>query len=147
MNAYKRIGYIRAKSFWRKDLVHRIWALRKQVVDEIVALFPGPLSCIAVRDIGRSFVYREDLLLGFLFVRRQRRQSVIPRWILPYRTKQTFISLVCRCDGANAAIHDYHLIPRIEVGGRQSLRECDPILLAGKRVRSPQSIADSEGYA
>ena len=140
MNAYKRIGYIRARSFWRKDLVHRIWALRKQVVDEIVTLFPRTAL------LHRSSRHRPKLrlpggpIIGVLVCQATTTPVGHPRWVLPYRTKRTFISLVCRCDGANAAIHDYHLIPRIEVGGRQSLRECDPILLAGKRVVDLRSL-------
>jgi len=140
MNAYARIGYKRAKSFWRKDVVRRKWALRKQVVDEIVALFPGTAF------VQSSSRYRPKVFLprgptiGVIICQATSTPLGHPRWTLPYRNKLNLLSLVCRCDTANVAIRDYHLIPNIQAGNRVALKESDPLLLTGKRVPNLRNL-------
>jgi DNA invertase Pin-like site-specific DNA recombinase len=134
MNAYTRIGYIRPKSFRRKDLVQRIWALRKKVVGEIATLFPRTALLHRSSRHWPKLRLPGGPIVGVIVCQATTTPVGHPRWVLPCRTKQTLMSLVCRCNAANATIRDYHLIPRIEVGGRQTLKECDPVLLAGKRV-------------
>ena len=110
------------------------------MVDEIVALFPGT-----------AFVQRSSRFLPKVFLPRGPTIGVIicqatatplghPRWTLPYRNKLNLLSLVCRCDTANVAIRDYHLIPNIKAGNRVALKESDPLLLSGKRVPNLQNL-------
>jgi hypothetical protein len=140
MNAYARIGYKRAKSFWRKDVVRRKWALRKQVVDEIVALFPGTASVQgSSRYRPRVFLPRGPSI-GVIICQATATPLGHPRWTLPYRNKLNPLSLVCRCDTANVAINDYHLIPNIKAGNRVALKESDPLLLTGKRVPNLRNL-------
>ena len=130
-----------------KDLVHRLWALRKQVVDEIVAMFPRTALLNRNSRHWPKLRLPGGPIVWVLVCQATTTPVGHPRWILPCRTKRTPMSLVCRCDGANATIRDYHLIPRIKVGGRQTLRECDPVLLAGERdSQSPRSFAESEDH-
>ena len=140
MNAYARIGYMRTKCFWRKDVVHRIWALRKHVVDEIVALFPRTAL------LHSSSRYRPRLFLptgpriGVIVCQATATPVGHPRWTLPSRNRSTRLTLVCRCDAANATIRDYHLIPKIKAGNRLALKELDPFLLTGKRVTNLRNL-------
>jgi DNA invertase Pin-like site-specific DNA recombinase len=140
MNAYARIGYKRAKCSWHKAVVRRKWALRKQVVDEIVALFPGTAF------VQSSSRYRPKVFLprgptiGIIICQATSTPLGHPRWTLPYRNKFNLLSLVCRCDTANVSIRDYHLIPNIKAGNRVALKESTPLLLTGKRVKDLRNL-------
>jgi DNA invertase Pin-like site-specific DNA recombinase len=140
--AYELIGYSGRTKPVLKEVIRRRRMLRESLIQRLVALFPRRISVEQP-----TLQHRPKLLLKngpVVYVLScqpaitRRNQS---RWLLPTRIVRNAVTLLCRCAADSNSFHDLHLLPRIE-RGRLALREHDPFLKSGKRLRNLRLFVD-----
>jgi DNA invertase Pin-like site-specific DNA recombinase len=132
-HAYDLIGYGRPDQFGPIDLRRRTQALREELIDRIVALFPNDASIVRRGGRWRSRLrLRNRLTVCVLMARSIKAWKETVRWqINPVRHERKFITLLVRLDQANQQFLDYHVLPRIDRPTRFQIRHDDPWLDRG----------------
>jgi len=113
---YHLIGYGHSYRLGGPDTRLRTMALRKELISQIVAMFPNDVSLVrpGVHWRSRLRVFNR-ITVSVLIVRSALVYKTTRRWIVePVRHERKFITLLARLDESNRAIVDLHVFPDID---------------------------------
>jgi DNA invertase Pin-like site-specific DNA recombinase len=131
--AYELIGYGHPEQFGPIDLRRRTQALRDELIEHLVRMFPNELTVVRRGGRWRSRVrIRGGLIVSVLLARSVQVSKEIVRWqIDPVRHESKFVTLLVRLDAKNQSFQDFHVLPRIDRPKRFHLHMDDPWLRRG----------------
>lgn len=143
-NAYDRIEYGFAR-FGNIDSRRRTDLLRRQLIADIVSLFPNEVSVVR-----RGARWRTNLrmpngrIISLLMARSIVGLKTTTRWqIDPVRHESKSITLLARLDEKNESIFDFHLLPGVDRCSRFRVSTNDDWLRRGKRLRTLSEFCDA----
>jgi len=133
-NAYKLIGYDHPERLGGADTRRRTMALRKELICQVVAMFPNDVSIVRPGLHWRSRLRLFNrITVSVLIVRSALVYKTTRRWIVePVRHERNFITLLARLDESNRAIVDLHVLPNID--RRKAFQLSDSWLRRGMRL-------------
>jgi len=115
-NAYRLIEYGHPDRLGGADTRFRTMGLRKELISQIVAMFPNDVSLVrpGLHWRTRLRVFNR-LTVSVLVVRSALVYKTMRRWIVePVRNEGKFITLLARLDESNRAIVDLNVFPNID---------------------------------
>ena len=131
--AFDLVGYKPQRIGWDKARFGRLRTLRNNLAQELAKRFPEELLLIQQYPYNRPHLqFRSGPLICIIVCPSMRTISGALRWQLPVR-RPTTMTLLCRCDEANANFYDFHLLPRMDPG-RAQLKSDDPYIRRGKKI-------------
>jgi DNA invertase Pin-like site-specific DNA recombinase len=133
-NAYRLIGYGHPDRLVGADTRLRTMALRKELISQIVAMYPNDVSIVSP---GVHWRIRLRLFNRITVSVRVVRSALVyrttRRWIVePVRRERKFITLLARLDESNRAIVDLHVFPNVD--RPKPFQISDSWLTRGKRL-------------
>jgi DNA invertase Pin-like site-specific DNA recombinase len=133
-NAYRLIGYGHPDRLGGADTRRRTMALHKELISQIVAMFPNDVSIVRPGLHWRSRLRLFNrITVSVLIVRSALVYKTTRRWIVePVRHERKFITLLARLDESNRAIVDLHVLPNID--RRKAFQLSDSWLKRGMRL-------------
>jgi len=141
-NAYRLIGYGYPNRHGAADTRLRTMALRKELISQIVAMFPNDVSIVRPGLHWRSRLRLFNrLTVSVLLVRSALVYKSARRWIVePVRHEIKFITLLARLDESNRAIVDFHIFPNINRS--KPFQISDSWLKRGKRLTDLSQLCE-----
>lgn len=140
--AYALIGYGHPDQFRSMDLRHKTLALRDELIDRIVRLFPERISIL--RRSGR---WRSRLrisggpIVSVLVARSLKPLEHRMRWqVDPHGAERKYVTLLARLTEDNSALSDFHIFRSIDRKRRFRLSLTDPWLKSGIKLRSLEQL-------
>ena len=132
--AYKLIGYGRPESFRKYEARRRNQALRDELIETIVSLFPRE---IAIIRYGRKWRPRLRIkrgpMISVVIARPVRMAGGSLCWLAdPPHHERRLITLLARLKPSEPDFHDFHVLPNIDRKKRFSIRPNDEWLKRGQ---------------
>jgi DNA invertase Pin-like site-specific DNA recombinase len=133
-NAYRLMGYGHPDWLRGPDTRLRTMALRKELISQIVAMFPNDVSIVRPGVHWRSrLLLFNRITVSVLIVRSALVYRTTRRWIVePVRPERKFITLLARLDESNHAIVDFHVF--LNIDRSKPFQISDSWLKRGKRL-------------
>jgi len=135
-NAYRLVGYADSGQFERAETRLRIMAVRKELMSQIVDMFPDRVSVVRPAMKNRTRLRLSNgLTVSVLVVRSQLVWKNARRWIIErLPSERKFITLLARMDESNRSILDLHILPNMKARKKFSKKfVTDSLLARGKR--------------
>jgi DNA invertase Pin-like site-specific DNA recombinase len=136
--AYKLIGYGQAEQFAPIDSRRRTQAFHRELVTQLISMFPGELS--VVRRGGR---WRNRLqqtsgeLISVLIAPSRLEGGKSLSWsIHPVQQESDHLTLLARLDARNRSFLDFHVMPNMDRKTRFRISESDHWLDRGARLEN-----------
>jgi DNA invertase Pin-like site-specific DNA recombinase len=133
--AYELIGY-QSRILATVELRIRLQALRKQLIDRLLALFPAELS---VQDRGihwRTCLRHKN---GLKISVRACRSVLVPprgwRWVIePYLKENSFVTVLALLNSDNTAFEKLVMVPTIPYRGKITVGARDDVIRTGSKL-------------
>ena len=139
LTAYQRIGYRVRHDLGFHVAKRRVQAHCREFVQTLVAALAGR-GLAAEHDPARNIVrVAGELLVAVVVTRCYRTKYQTLRWIVPIHPAAD-LTLAVRLDGANEAIQDYFMFPRLDRPGTAWLRPDNHVLLDAYRFRTLEPL-------
>jgi DNA invertase Pin-like site-specific DNA recombinase len=135
-HAYELIGYGRSAQFGPLDVGHRTRALRRELVAQIVGMFPDDISIVSRNGRWRSLLrLHKGLMISLIIARCVRPWKDAVRWrIDAIRYESQLVTLLARLDECNRSFLDFHILPDIDRRSTFRVSLKDSWLERGKRL-------------
>jgi hypothetical protein len=143
-HAYKLVGYGRPDSFRKYEARRRNQALRDELIEKIVALFPKEVAAIRY---GRKWRPRLRLkrgpMISVVVARPVRMARGALCWLAdPPRHERRFVTLLARLNPNGPDFYDFHILPNINRKKRFSIRCNDEWLKRGQPLPTLSDLLD-----
>lgn len=142
-HAYQLIGY-RSRRDCSLMAQHRAanWKLRQNLLEQIVTLFPDDICLVPGKRRGyRARLKVQGRNLCVLIARSTHLRHGEQRWTFtPLPKEARYLSLLVRLNSSNDGIFDLHLFRSIQGYAMCFLKEKDPRLRQGTRLRSLKQL-------
>ena len=139
--AYRLVGYGRPDSFRKYEARRRNRALRDELIENIVAVFPSDITIIRRGGKWRPRLrVKRGPIISVLLARPVRMAGGTVCWLLdPYPDERRLITLLARLNPREPDFYDFHILPNIDRKKRFAIK-CDDEWL--KRGRPLQKLSD-----
>jgi DNA invertase Pin-like site-specific DNA recombinase len=127
---YERVGYrLDAQSDFMGEQARRSAHLRRTLMNELSALFPGHVVAYQVCKRKRSMLLIDDtFMVSVLFCGIERRKGVLPYWVVePFPAERGHITLLCTLNHGHDGVLDHYIFPKMDMWKSHRLRRNDPI--------------------
>jgi DNA invertase Pin-like site-specific DNA recombinase len=134
--AYELIGYGRPDQFGPIDLRRRTQALREELIEKIVAMFPDDVSVVRRGGRWRSRLrLKNGWIVSVLVARSVRVWKDTVRWrVDPVPHEIRNVTLLARLEERNRSFLDFHILPGVNRVRRFDLSLRDAWLNRGQRL-------------
>jgi hypothetical protein len=135
--AYKLVGYGRPDSFMKYEARRRNQALRDELLEKIVSLFPRDIAIIRRGGKWRPRLrVRRGPMISVVLARSVRMAGGRLRWLAdPPPHERRLVTLLARLKPSEPDFHDFHVLPNIDRKKRFSIRPNDEWLKRGQPLR------------
>jgi Recombinase len=142
--AYKLIGYGRPESFRKYEARRRNQALRDELIETIVSLFPRD---IAIIRYGRKWRPRLRIkrgpMISVVIARPVRMARGSLCWLAdPSRYERRLVTLLARLNPKEPDFYDFHILPNIDRAKRFSIKLNDEWLKRGQPLPRLYDLLD-----
>ena len=142
--AYKLIGYGRPESFRKYEARRRNQALRDELIETIVSLFPRD---IAIIRYGRKWRPRLRIkrgpMISVVIARPVRMARGSLCWLAdPPRYERRLVTLLARLNPKEPDFYDFHILPNIDRAKRFSIKLNDEWLKRGQPLPRLYDLLD-----
>jgi hypothetical protein len=133
-DAYKLIGYGRSESFRKYETRRRNQALRDELLQTIVALFPRDIAIIRYGRIWRPRLrVKKGPMISVVVARPVRMAGGALCWLAdPPRHERRLVTLLARLNPHGPNFHDFHILPNIDRKNRFVIKPNDEWLERGQ---------------
>ena len=136
VRAYELVGYAPGRDYRYLETNRVLRALHPEVVDRTIAEIERLGAAVRRDPVTDLLRINEEFTVSLVIVRCHRTRAGELRWKVRLDASlRPDITIVARMDAANSVVHDYYLLPWIDLGslGRVRLRETNGLFLDAYR--------------
>jgi DNA invertase Pin-like site-specific DNA recombinase len=151
--AYELIDYGHSRQFAPIDLRRRTQALRDELIAQLTELFPTQVTVVSRGGKWRPFLHVQAgdrrVTVSVLISRSLGERSRGKRWgksvwvAVPTRPECGFVTLLTRLNPDNLTFFDFHVLPNLNRQKKFHMRQNDPWLLRGERIKDLSEFCDA----
>jgi hypothetical protein len=117
VRAYRLISYDPGRDFDYLDINRQLRAWRPEVIDGVVAALKAVNGKVERHPTTDLLLVNNEWTLSVVLARCTERPDGSMRWRIHFDSVlRPDLTLACRLDISHAAVHDYYLIPRLDLG-------------------------------
>lgn len=117
VRAYRLINYDPGRNFDYLDINRQLRAWRPAVIDGVVAALQAVNGQVERHPTTDLLLVNSEWTLSIVLARCTERPDGSMRWRIHFDSAlRPDLTLACRLDVSHTAVHDYYLIPRLDLG-------------------------------